>query len=72
MYWIFLSAGRYRRALGWLAPSLLLASVQAFGAEGLTFNQALQLALRQSLELRGGIGPRRGRSAGRRACRCFA
>ena len=52
MYWIFLSAGRYRRALGWLAPSLLLASVQAFGAEGLTFNQALQLALRQSPELR--------------------
>lgn len=31
---------------------LLLASVQAFGAEGLTFNQALQLALRQSPELR--------------------
>ena len=52
MYWIFLSAGRYRRALGWLAPSLLLASVQAFGAEGLTFNQALQLDLRQSPELR--------------------
>ena len=67
MYWIFLSAGRYRRALGWLAPSLLLASVQAFGAEGLTFNRLTSIT-----GTAGGIGPRRGRSAGRRACRCFA
>lgn len=51
MYWLTRYVGGGRRSLHWLLLALLWGSSLSHAAEGLTFDQALLLALRESSEL---------------------
>ncbi len=51
MYRVFLYVGRPRQIFRWLVTGVLLASASVPASEGLSFDHAVSLALRQSLEL---------------------